>query len=235
MSKLQKRNHSILKDWNNKNYFFKKYSDVELTQTSTVSPKLYGLPKLHKPNFPIKPGHSNVNSPFSFLSKTLTNHLKNCIPQPASHIKNSFELIDKLKNLHILDDHVLFSLNVASLFTDVTKELVINSFDRRYAHIRDKCKMEFHDVIDGVKFLFDNTVLTFNDIIYLQKVRTPMGSRVCLFADIAMEDLKNKCLSRLDLKPIFHYRYVDDIIACISKAKLQYMLNIFNSYHEKLK
>ena len=55
-----------------------------------------------------------------------------------------------------------------------------------------------------------------------------------IFADIVLEDLENTCLQKLDFKPTFYLRYVDDVITCIPASKLNVMLNIFNTYHPRL-
>lgn len=81
----------------------------------------------------------------------------------------------------------------------------------------------------------ENTYFQFNNVYYKQIFGTPMGSPVSLiFADIVMPDLERDCLSKLDFKPLFYYRYVDDIITCIPRSKVQNMLDTFNSFHPRL-
>lgn len=93
--------------------------------------KAYGLPKVHKPNHPYRPIISLVNSPTHFLATILYNDLKKAISLPKSHINNSIEFRKKIENIIIPDDHVFLSLDVSSLFTNVPKELVIKSLDKR--------------------------------------------------------------------------------------------------------
>ena len=69
---------------------------------------------------------------FSFLAKFVNEELKNSVKLPKSHINNSFELKEKLKNINLDDDHVIFSLDVNSLFTNVPCSLVLDSLDRRF-------------------------------------------------------------------------------------------------------
>ena len=76
---------------------------------------------------------------------------------PKSHINNSFELKEKLKNINLDDDHIIFSLDVNSLFTNVPCSLVLDSLDRRLFCINENCKIPFNDIRDCVRFLFDNT------------------------------------------------------------------------------
>ena len=61
-----------------------------------------------------------------------------------------------------------------------------------------------------------------------------MGSAVSsIFADIVLEDFETECLYILDFKPVFFFRYVDDIIAWIPKNKFKNILDTFNSYHPR--
>ena len=98
-----------------------------------------------------------------YLSKIIYNELKQCIPQPLSHINNSFELKDKISKITIPSTYVLLSLGVCSLFTNIPCDLVLKSIDRRYTHIHNKCKIPFHEIRNAVNFLFDNTFFNFNN------------------------------------------------------------------------
>ena len=81
----------------------------------------------------------------------------------------------------------------------------------------------------------DNTYFQFNNKFYKQSFGTPMGSPISgLFVDLVMDDLESECLQKLSFKPIFFYRYVDDIITCIPNSELNEMLNTFNSYNNRL-
>ena len=63
---------------------------------------------------------SGINSLTSFISEFVYHILKNCCPLPKSNVKNSFELIKKLKNTAIPEDYILVSLDVVSMFSNVS-------------------------------------------------------------------------------------------------------------------
>ena len=65
----------------------------------------------------MRPIISSINSPTRFLAKVINEELKNSVKLPKSHINNSFELKEKFQNIILDDDHVIFSLDVNSLFT----------------------------------------------------------------------------------------------------------------------
>lgn len=46
-------------------------------------------------------------------------------PVADSHIQNSFEMVKKLKDIEIEDNHKLISLDVVSLFTNIPIDLAI--------------------------------------------------------------------------------------------------------------
>ena len=97
--------------------------------------RAYGLVKIHKVSYPLRSVIPSINTPTHFLCKTLYDKLHKNFKKPASQILNSFELIEKNKNLHIPDNCMLISLDVSSLFTNIPCDLVLESIDRRHDHI----------------------------------------------------------------------------------------------------
>ena len=141
---------------------------------------------------------SEENLPTYWLSNIIYKRLKNCIALPHSHINNSFEIKNKLKNIHLDNDHVFLSLDVKSLFTKIPIELVCDSIDRQAQSIVPNYMIPLDVIKNCVYFLYDNTYFTFNNKYYRQIFGTPMGSAISpFFADIVMDDLEKTCLERL--------------------------------------
>ena len=92
--------------------------------------RMYSLPKVHKENFPLRPVVSYINTPFYFMPKYFNNILK-LVPKPFSNIKIFLEFISKIKNIRIPDNHIMMSLDVTSLFTNVPLNLVFTSIEKR--------------------------------------------------------------------------------------------------------
>ena len=220
LKKWQNAAKNILQDWNKKGYLERKYKDIELTQTDTDMAKFYGLPKLHKNGHPLRPVVSSINAASEHLAKYMYNILKKAIKSPTSHIKNNISLKQDIEKLKIPEDHIMISLDVSSLYTNVTKEAVLNSIDKRCFDITTKSIIPVDEIKKATKFLFDNLYFTFNETTYKQTKGLPMGSSISgFFADLVMEDLEITCLQKLSFKPIWYKRYVDDIFACIQKIK----------------
>jgi len=71
--------------------------------------KIYGLPKVHKTPMTLRPVVSSVNSFLSVFSTWLDYRMKQLLPFMKSHIKNSFDVINDLKNLTLPRNALLFS------------------------------------------------------------------------------------------------------------------------------
>jgi hypothetical protein len=71
----------------------------------------------------------------------------------------------------------------------------------------------------------------FDGVTYHKIHGTPMGSPVSpVLAGLVMEELEISVLASLDFSPIFHRRYVDDIIVCLPTDEIDVFFNAFNNY-----
>ena len=239
LKKLQTDTSKILKNLNNNNYLHTKFHNNALTFTNTTLAKCYGLPKIHKKDVPYRPIISLINSPTHFLAKTIYKEIQFSVKPPKSHINNSFELKQKLNSVIVPNDYILLSLDVTSLFTNIPLQLVLDSLDKRFDSIHNKCKIPFVEIVECTKFLFANTFFSFNNNYYRQIEGTPMGSPISpLFANMVMDDLETNCLSTLkekhNVNPLLYFRYVDDTIMCINKKHIDLVVKTFNSYNNRL-
>ena len=68
-------------------------------------PKLYGLPKLHKPGFPMRPIVSFCGSPTYQLSKYLTTILQPLTDKSRRNLQSTEDFINASKTVEIPDDY----------------------------------------------------------------------------------------------------------------------------------
>lgn len=62
-----------------------------------------------------------------------------------------------------------------------------------------------------------------------------MGSPLSpIIADIAISDVEEVALLSLSYKPLFYYRYVDDIITGVPCERIEELVSCFNSIHERI-
>lgn len=70
-----------------------------LTPTNSYIPRLYGLPKIHKENLPMRPVVSFSNTPLELLSKFVNNFLSTTLNyKPVYTVKNTLDLADIIKD-----------------------------------------------------------------------------------------------------------------------------------------
>ncbi|CAH8572715.1 unnamed protein product [Dicrocoelium dendriticum] len=87
--------------------------------TGSIIPRLYGLPKIHKPGAPLRPILDMRNSPYHTIAKWLTSILDPIKKRIAPHqLTDTFQFMENVKNMNILG-YRMFSLDVVSLFTNV--------------------------------------------------------------------------------------------------------------------
>ena len=118
--------------------------------------KAYRLIKIHKPGFPVRPIISTVNSPTYNVSKFFAKFLQNNLKLPVSHIDNSLKLLEKINNIQIPHDYDIISLDVVSLFTNVSEYLVCKAIEKRWSQLHNKINMSCTEFIDVIKFILNN-------------------------------------------------------------------------------
>ena len=132
---MQNKNNNIIKKWRNANYINDEESN-KLKIHNAQAPKLYGLPKLHKNNIPLRPIISYVQSPFYNLSKFLANCIKPLINGNAYYIKNSFGFKNFVDKVTLKDNFKLISLDVVSLYTNIPIDLAKNIIKDKWNNIK---------------------------------------------------------------------------------------------------
>ncbi|XP_067614308.1 uncharacterized protein [Eurosta solidaginis] len=103
-TKLQKKNNSIVNElYKGKHINYREKQ--QLASSAATAPRLYGLPKIHKPECPLRPISSSINVPCYELSIYLGKILTPLISEDYN-IKNSFDLQNRLADVNVCNDDV---------------------------------------------------------------------------------------------------------------------------------
>ena len=94
--------------------------------SATVSPKFYGLPKIHKPDVPLRLIVVSQGSPSYNIAKYLAEILKPLVEKSEHHVINPKEFITKIEHTQLDEDEILVSFDVVSLFTSQLMKPVIS-------------------------------------------------------------------------------------------------------------
>ena len=86
----------------------------KLRSSDGLPPRFYGLPKIHKPGYPLRPIVSFIDSPTYMLSKHLAQILRPLMNNTDLTVKNSVEFCEQMKNVKLEEGDKLLSFDVYS-------------------------------------------------------------------------------------------------------------------------
>ena len=95
---------------------------LEINETQIVIKceiKLCGLPKVHKESVPLRPIVSCIGSPSYQLSKYIASIISPLAGKTSSHVLNSKDFAETMRDVTAASDESLVSFDVTSLFTNV--------------------------------------------------------------------------------------------------------------------
>lgn len=233
---LQKKNNDLVDELFTHNII----SEVEKKKMKTdiaIAPRIYGLPKIHKPDFPLRPICSSINSPSYQLSRYLTSILSRLTENSKYNIKNSVQFKDKIQNTVIDDDEMMVSFDVVSLFPSIPVDLALNIIEKKWTKLSNYTKMTKPLFLKILKFCIqENRYFKYKENIYQQKRGLPMGSSASpVVADIVMEELLDNAINNCDIRPKILTKYVDDLFGIIKTSAIGNVLTNLNSFNQYIK
>lgn len=234
---IKRELNSMISEWESQNRTDSRLA-TSLRDYDGVVAKMYGLPKIHKLDIPLRPICSTMNTPLYNLSSFLTEILNGVIGKSASHITNSLQFKNKISHLTLPDDHILISLDVVSLFTNINIELILRIIDEKWWEIKrkSKTKLLLKHFKEALTLVLTKSEFIFNHKYYKQIFGVAMGSPVSMAcANLVMEDIESRALKALSYKPLIYCRFVDDTILAIPRDQIQNTINIFNSIDSNIK
>ena len=183
-------------------------------------PKLYGLPKLHKPNIPMRPIVSFCGSPTYQLSKYLTTVLKPLTDESRHKLQSTENFIDAIKTVQVPDDYKLFTSIPLQLALDCTETAINNS--------TIELPLPTDDLMDLLNLCLTSTYFQYNGKNYKQLHGTAMGSPVSVVvAEIVMQNIEELALATYKRTLPLWLRYVDDTSTAVHKDEI-------DDFHEHL-
>ena len=199
------------------------------------TPLLYGLPKIHKPDVPLRP---IVQSPMYQLSKHLTHILSPLIGNTESNVLNSVEFATFMHTRTVHDDEVLVSFDVVSLFTNVPVKLATEVARHRLQSddsLSSRMSLSPDELSQLLEFCLTATYLSFQGQPYKQVFGTAVGSPVSVaVANLVKEDVENRALETFDIQLPFWKRFVDDTCTVVPRDRVYDLLNHLNNTEESI-
>ena len=144
--------------------------------TGCVLPKFYGLPKIHKPDTPLRPIVSSCGSVTYGVAKELAKILKPLVGKSPHHINSTQDFVEQVKHITLAPGQCLSSYDVSALFTSLPI---------------DQALKIIKDLLVKDPTLKDRTVIGIDDIILLLEF--------CI--KIPISPSKTSSLNRLRVQP----------------------------------
>lgn len=236
-NKVQNKNNNIVKDLFRNNLINETEKKYMTTYTAN-SPKIYGLPKIHKQNVPLRPICSSLKVPCYELSKYMVKILNNITISSKYNVKNASSFISTVSPIILEEDNILVSFDATSLFTNIPIPLVLELVEKSWDVIKEHTRIPKLKFLEILRFcIIDNNYLEFNKIFYQQKQGVPMGSPASpILADIVMEALLDNVFDNVNnpYKPKIVTKYVDDIFVILKSSHVNSTLTALNSFHPKI-
>ena len=201
-----------------------------LHSSNGMTPQMYGLPKIHKPDVPLRPIVSFYSSPTYLLSKHLCRLLSPLVGNTPTHIKNSSDFSNFVKTQR-LGEEILVSFDIVSLFTNGPIELAIYVAKERLQEdntLEDRTALSVNDIIQLLEFCLKATYFLFWGKHYQQIFGMAMGSPASVvIADMVIENIEQRTLNSFSHPPIFWKRYVDDTCVALLPSLVGISINIW--------
>lgn len=218
---------------------------AELVPSHSRTPVMYGLPKDHKENVPLRPIISACGGPTektSWLLERILNQLLQFVP---AHLRNTDDylkrLAEKYPDQQLPENAIIFSIDVVNLYGSIPLDegvtAVVDFVKEHQAEI-DMCGLTPEDLAKLLTHCLENNCFRFDDKHYKQKLGIAMGNKVAPpVAIIFMHQFEKTALNDAPLKPDFYSRYIDDTLGIWLHGpdELRNFITYLNSLHSTIK
>ena len=202
-------------------------------------PKFYGLPKIHRPDTPLRPIVSSCGSVTYGVAKELAKFLKPLVGKSPHHINSTQDFVEQVKHTTLAPGKCLSSYDVSALFTSVPIDpalKIIKDLLVKDPTLKDRTVIGIDDIIILLEFCLKNTYFSFQGQFFEQVEGAAMGSPVSpIVANLYMEYLEQKALSTAPHPPRSWCRYVDDTFVIHKEANKQGFVQHINSVDPAIK
>ena len=150
-------------------------------------------------------------------------------------MKNTVDSSKDLSNVHVLEDEIMNSHDVVSLFMNVPLTQAMSVIRKRLESdntLHERTNLLTADFISLLEFVLSTTYFQFDGCFYLQVFSAPMGSPVLVVvADLYMEDLENKSMDTAlpEMKPKMWKRYINDSFKIVKRNQRDLFTDYLNS------
>ena len=207
---------------------------MQLKPSASNPPRLYDLPKIYKPQVPLRPIVSCIGSPTYPLAKHVAFLLSPLTGKTSTFVQNSQHFVELMNDLKLGPAEAMVSFDIKSLFTNVPVDenhFVIHQLLSDDS-LNDRTTLSADQVTHLLELCLKNNYFVSQEQYYKQKDGTAMGSPVYpVVANINMEIFEDLALQTATVTPRIWKRYVDDTFCVMEKEYISTFLDHLNTLH----
>ena len=178
---------------------------------------------------------------FSGLTKELGRILGPLVGHTEHHLKDSADLVQKLKDVEIPPTHRLYSFDLTNMYTNIPTSDAINLAGDRLnadASLKERTPIKPEDIVRLLKLDIELAYFFFRGDYYSQPRGLGMGkSTSSPLSDVFMEDFEQKALAAFTHRDsiLFWLRKADDTLIAIHADHADSLFTYINSLHPDIK
>ncbi|XP_054719035.1 uncharacterized protein LOC129228383, partial [Uloborus diversus] len=203
-------------------------SKRSLTPSVAHCARFYALPKVHKPDIPLRPIVSNIGTASYKLAKYLVSIFSSLLVSNSFTVRNTVHFVQKLRYFkpHGL---TMASFNVKSLFTNVP---VVGALDCLKLRLQEHhfSSFEIEELVSLTRVCLELNTFVFNDTYFRMSEGLAMGNPLSpILSDIYMHYFETKLFETITFP--FYVRYVDDCFVLLDQNHVdnEFLLSTLNS------
>ena len=170
-----------------------------LFPTKEKIPRMYGQPKVHKQNYPLREIVDSTGRVTKEIDKYISKMLLKYVGETPHYIKNSAHFVEKIKDLRVEEDEVLVSYDVTALYPSVPQDEALDIIYETLSQDEDlkgKTTMTAENVITLLKICVSQTYFVFNKKLYVQVDGLAIGASTSgPAAELFMERLEIRAIA----------------------------------------
>ena len=127
-------------------------------------PKFYGLPKIHKPDTPLRPIVSCCGSVTYGVTKELAKILKSLVGKSPHHINSTQDFVEQVRHITLESGECLGSCDVSAMFTSVPIDTALKKIKDlllKDSTLKDRTVIGIDDIILLLEFCLKNSYFSF--------------------------------------------------------------------------
>ena len=139
--------------------------------TGCSAPKFYRLPKIHKPDTPLRPIMSSHVSVTYGVAKELTKILKPLVGKSPHHVHSNQDIVEQANKVTLMPGECLSSYDVIAQFTLIQVDPALGLIKillEKYRTLKERTVLLVKDIILLLEFCLKNIYFSFHGQYYEQ-------------------------------------------------------------------